>query len=176
MIKRTLELDHRISQRLQLVENPGILRNLAVFFAHSGDSWFWLLGLGVMWFFGNAYWKQRALIAIICILILALFVLAIKFSVRRQRPAGEWGVIYRKSDPHSFPSGHAARAVMLAVLAVGLGPIAAGIILVFWAPLVILARVFMGVHYLSDVLAGALLGIFAGLLGLMLISLLKVPF
>jgi len=176
MLKRTLELDHVISQRLRLVENPGILKNLAVFFAHSGDSWFWLFGIGLLWLFGNAYWKPRALIAVICILILALLVLTIKFLVRRQRPAGEWGEIYRKSDPHSFPSGHAARAVMLAVLALGLGPIAAGFILVLWAPLVILARVFMGVHYLSDVIAGALLGLFAGLLAIFIISLLAIPF
>ena len=50
------------------------------------------------------------------ILILAALVLAIKFLVRRQRPEGEWGAIYRNTDPHSFPSGHAARAVLLAGL------------------------------------------------------------
>jgi undecaprenyl-diphosphatase len=35
-----------------------------------------------------------------------------------------------------------------------------------WAPLVALARVSMGVHYLSDVVAGAILGIIVALLGL----------
>jgi undecaprenyl-diphosphatase len=74
------------------------------------------------------------------------------------------GKIYRKTDPHSFPSGHAARAVMLATIMLGLGPIWLGILLVIWAILVVLARVLMGVHYLSDVLAGALLGGIAGYL------------
>jgi membrane-associated phospholipid phosphatase len=32
-----------------------------------------------------------------------------------------------------------------------------------WAPLVALARVAMGVHYLSDIVAGALLGLVVGL-------------
>jgi undecaprenyl-diphosphatase len=95
-----------------------------------------------------------------------VLVFAIKFTVRRRRPEGEWGQVYRKTDPHSFPSGHAARAALLAVLAIGLGPPWLGLLLAVWAPLVMLARVAMGVHYLSDVLAGALLG---GLVGLALI-------
>ena len=44
---------------------------------------------------------------------------------------------------------------LLAVLALGLGPAWFGWLLLAWAPLVILARVAMGVHYLSDVIAGA---------------------
>ena len=106
--------------------------------------------------------KTRALVMLGAILVTAVFVLAIKFTVRRRRPAGEWGDIYRKTDPHSFPSGHAARAALLATLALGMGPLWFGIILLIWAPLVILARVAMGVHYLSDVLVGASLGIAIG--------------
>jgi undecaprenyl-diphosphatase len=103
------------------------------------------------------------------ILVTAALVMAIKFTVRRRRPEGEWGQIYRKTDPHSFPSGHAARATMLAVLALGLGPMWFSVLLLIWAPLVTLARVAMGLHYLSDVVAGALLGILIGLLTLILL-------
>jgi undecaprenyl-diphosphatase len=91
--------------------------------------------------------------------VTAAGVLAVKVIVRRERPAGKWGDIYRKTDPHSFPSGHATRAALLAVLALGTGPLWFGILLSIWAPLVILSRVAMGVHYLSDVLAGTVLGI-----------------
>jgi undecaprenyl-diphosphatase len=51
---------------------------------------------------------------------------------------------------------------LLAVLALGLGPAWFGWLLLAWAPLVILARVAMGVHYLSDVIAGAALGASVG--------------
>jgi undecaprenyl-diphosphatase len=51
---------------------------------------------------------------------------------------------------------------MLAAAAVGLGPPWFAILLVIWAPMVGMARVAMGVHYLSDVIVGALLGIFMG--------------
>jgi undecaprenyl-diphosphatase len=98
------------------------------------------------------------------ILVTAIVVLIIKFTVRRRRPEGEWGGFYRKSDPHSFPSGHAVRAVMLAVVAIGIGPGWLALLLAIWAPLVALARTAMGVHYLSDVLAGMLLGVVMGVL------------
>jgi undecaprenyl-diphosphatase len=52
---------------------------------------------------------------------------------------------------------------MLAVMAAGLGPPWFAALLLIWAPLVTLARVAMGVHYLSDVLAGALFGLLLGL-------------
>jgi undecaprenyl-diphosphatase len=98
--------------------------------------------------------------------VLAALVMGIKFIVRRRRPEGEWGSIYRNTDPHSFPSGHAARSFLIAVLASGLGPAWLAVILWFWAPLVGLARVAMGVHYLSDIIAGAALGIVIALIGL----------
>ncbi len=164
-----LALDIRLSSKLRLAENSGGLRRLAILFAHSGDSWFWFGGLGLLWYFGVDIWKQRAVSMMIAILLTALIVMIIKFSVRRRRPEGEWGSIYRITDPHSFPSGHAARAAMLAVMALGLGPTWFGIMLLVWAPLVIVARVAMGVHYLSDVIAGAVLGMIIGIVMLNLL-------
>jgi len=161
-----LEIDANISKRIRVAESPGWLRSLAIFFAHSGDSWFWLLALVVVWLLGNAEWKTRAIIFAIVILAAAVIVFIIKFSVRRQRPAGNWGNIYRSTDPHSFPSGHATRAALLATLSMGLGPPWLALVLGIWAPLVILARVAMGVHYLSDVLAGAILGVLIGIASL----------
>jgi undecaprenyl-diphosphatase len=53
---------------------------------------------------------------------------------------------------------------MLAVLGAVLGPPWFGWLLLVWAPLVALARVAMGVHYLSDVLGGVALGLSAGII------------
>jgi undecaprenyl-diphosphatase len=170
-VNKVLEWDARLSAGLRLAEQPGLLRTVAGILAHSGDSWFWLVGLGIVWASGSSYWKSRALALMIGILVTALIVLAIKFTVRRRRPEGEWGNIYRRTDPHSFPSGHAARAAMLVVMAANLGPPWLYMVLVPWALAVVLARVVMGVHYLSDVLAGAGLGL---LIGALLVRLLPV--
>ena len=161
-LERILALDAVITARLRIAENPGPLRTLAAFLAHSGDSWFWILGLVLLGWLGTPYWYWRAIALGSGVLVTAFLVLVVKFTVRRRRPEGEWGDIYRTTDPHSFPSGHAARSFMLAAMAIGLGPSWFAILLVAWAPLVGLARVSMGVHYFSDVLAGALFGIFMG--------------
>ena len=161
-----LELDARLSDRLRVAEKPGFLRNIAVFFAHSGDSWFWWAALFLLWFFSNSAWKHWEVVEFFGMLGLAGVVLAIKFLVRRERPQGEWGGIYRNTDPHSFPSGHAARAFLIAVVGTALAPTWLAAVLWVWAPLVSLARVAMGVHYLSDIVAGGILGSIVGLVGL----------
>jgi undecaprenyl-diphosphatase len=165
MIKRTLELDRDGSYALRVAEKPGILRNIASFLAHSGDSWFWGLGMLILWELGNVFWQKWAVHELFWISILVVLVMTLKFSIRRKRPAGEWGAIYRNTDPHSFPSGHAARAFLIAVLATFLGPGWLALLLWFWAPLVALARVAMGVHYISDVIAGAIVGGLVALIG-----------
>lgn len=165
-LRSTLEFDARLSSQLRVAEKPGFLRNIAVFFAHSGDSWFWAAALIIFWFFSNPAWKQWAVVVFFGIAGLAGVVLAIKFLVRRERPAGEWGGIYRNTDPHSFPSGHAARAFLIAAIASVLAPPWLAAVLWVWAPLVSLARVAMGVHYVSDVVAGAVLGVIVALIGL----------
>lgn len=166
-LRSILELDARVSKQLRVAERPGLLRNISVFFAHSGDSWFWGLALVLLWLFtDDPFWKKWAVVLLGSISVLAVIVMSLKFTIRRRRPEGEWGGIYRNTDPHSFPSGHAARAFLIAVMATGLGPAWAGIILWIWAPLVSLARVAMGVHYASDIVAGMFVGIIVGILGL----------
>jgi undecaprenyl-diphosphatase len=157
-----LQFDADLSSSLRLSQNSRWWKLIA-FLAHSGDSWFWMLGLFFIWLLGNREWHQKSALMAATVVGLALFVFAIKFTIRRQRPPGEWGAIYRNTDPHSFPSGHAARAGLLAVLAAGLGPAWFGVLVVAWSPLVSLARVGTGVHYLSDVIAGLLLGVVTGL-------------
>lgn len=152
---------------MRVAERPGLIRTLAALLAHSGDSWFWWAGLALLWWRGDAFWRPWALTVLLAIVILAVIVLIIKFSIRRRRPEGEWGKFYRNTDPHSFPSGHAARAMLIAVLAIGMGPWWLAILLCLWMPLVSLARVAMGVHYLSDVVAGTILGQAAGVVVLL---------
>lgn len=166
-LRSILEFDAYLSNRMRVAEQPGLLRSISVFFAHSGDSWFWALALLLIWIFTNdPFWKKWSVVLIGGISVLVVIVMSLKFTIRRRRPEGEWGGIYRNTDPHSFPSGHAARAFLIAVLASGLGPAWLGGVLWIWAPLVALARVAMGVHYASDIVAGMVLGVIVGLIWL----------
>lgn len=158
MLKQLLELDSRISARMRLNMDDGFLRRAAIFLAHSGDSWFWVAGLGIIWLFTRDTPHTLSAKFAIAIILQAILVLVIKFTIRRSRPEGDWGAIYRSTDPHSFPSGHAARAAMLAILAAQWISPLAGILLAVWAIFVGVARVSLGVHYLVDVIGGWLIG------------------
>lgn len=164
-----LSWDRRWTAKLSVAERRGALRWLAMILAHSGDSWFWLAGLAIVAVLRADQWRRWSIQVALIVMAAAVLVLIIKFSVRRRRPEGEWGGIYRRTDPHSFPSGHAVRAILLASLAVGWGPGWLALVLAVWAPLVVLARVAMGVHYLSDVIAGALIGLALGALAVWLL-------
>ena len=167
-IKRVLEKDISESQRLRSLDEKKTIHTIASFFAHSGDSWYWLVFLFLVWLFSRSVWHTYSAFLAGSILIQAVLVLGIKFIIKRSRPAGEWGAIYRNSDPHSFPSGHATRAAMLAVIVWGFHLTPLAIILTIWVLLVSFARVILGVHYLSDIFAGWVLGIIFGLCMLLL--------
>ncbi len=163
MLQQVLSLDARLTNRLRLVPSRHGWWPAATILAHSGDSWLWMAAFVLLWLVGNPFWRYNAALMAIAVGVQALTIFALKHAFKRERPRGDWGSVYRSIDPHSFPSGHATRAVLLSVMAVHLGPLWLGIALLVWAPLVSLARVATGVHYLSDILAGVVIGLLMGL-------------
>jgi membrane-associated phospholipid phosphatase len=165
-LQTLLQYDQRLTGRIQLKSSTSWPWKLAALLAHSGDSWFWATGMALVWLFTSGEWHRNAAIMEIAIVAQALFVFALKKRIRRPRPSGDWGGIYRQYDPHSFPSGHATRAMMLIVLAVGLGPAWFAWLVIIWAPIMAISRVMTGVHYLSDIFGGMALGLILGLITL----------
>lgn len=160
--KQLTQWDENVSAYMRRWEQRTLLRKLAIFFTHSADPWISLLLLGLLWYWGLGLWKQMAFVMIVGTLFTAVVVFVFKYSVRRSRPAGEWGKMYRITNPHSFPSGHTARCVMLSVIGIAWGPLWFGALLFIYAVFVGFSRVMMGVHYFSDVFAGAVIGFIIG--------------
>jgi undecaprenyl-diphosphatase len=167
-LKKLRKCDARCSKALRVSEDRRLLSLLLKIFAHSGDSWFWLAGLFFVWLFGKDTWRAWAVFLGVGLTFMAAAVIVLKFAIRRPRPEGEWGQIYRITDPHSFPSGHAARSAALVVMGIAIGPPWFAVAVVIWAPWVGISRVALGVHYLSDVVVGWLVGAGMGAIALLL--------
>jgi len=161
-IRPILTADQQLSQRIRIPPHRPVLRKAAALFAHSADSWYWVAGLLTAWIAGPRDWRPLLVLLLASVIFTAVLVLALKFLIRRPRPEGPWGEVYRRSDPHSFPSGHAARAALLTVLLGFAGPSWLIIPLLLWALGVNFARIGLGVHYLSDVIGGTAIGVILG--------------
>ena len=168
LLAHLLTVDTKWTSRLVLSADAKLLQNLMKFISHSCDSWYWLIGLGLIGLLGESKMRLLAAFWACAILGMAGVVFLIKMLFRRPRPEGEWGKIYRIADPHSFPSGHAARAMVLAVLSIQTSSGWVIAIFFLWAVLVGLSRITLKLHYLLDVIAGWLLGAAGGLLALQL--------
>lgn len=162
--KDILRKDAELSQQFRIKDHKTGLKKLAAFLAHSGDSWFWIAALLLLWFLGPQLWQPQIRLLFIGILVTAVFVLVLKFLIQRPRPEGEWGQIYRRTDPHSFPSGHAARATMLTSIMLLSGYYWIGLVMIAWTLMVAISRIGLGVHYLSDIIVGTAIGAVFGTL------------
>jgi undecaprenyl-diphosphatase len=98
--------------------------------------------------------------------------LILKNAIKRDRPAvkiSSYTAWITPSDQFSFPSGHTAAAFLFACLILNFYP-AFALVAFVWATTIALSRVLLGVHYPTDLFAGAILGSSCALWGIHLYS------
>jgi len=140
--------EHRSSQ-LWLV--PSLVMNFV------GGGWFGVfvvpLGGALALFLLKRRWA--ALYFLLASALSALVVQILKALVDRARPED----ILVHVDPGSFPSGHVANAATVAVaVALIFQRIWLWIVAVAWVILMALSRTYLGAHWVSDTIGGAVLG------------------
>ncbi len=88
----------------------------------------------------------------------------IRRLINRERPYEKFGVsslIVKDKKGHSFPSNHAACGFVIAMTGFSVNAILGTWLLVV-AFVIALTRIFSGVHFISDVMAGIIIGILMG--------------
>ncbi len=152
--------DHHLMRRVNRWRPPRWLRLWMVAATRGGDGWLWYAsGLLVALVGGPERWSALLAAVAAVSLGIALF-LTLKRTFGRKRPCALephcWATLL-PPDQFSFPSGHTITAFAVAVsLGVSYPAIFPG--LLFCAASVALSRILLGMHFLSDVIAGALLG------------------
>jgi undecaprenyl-diphosphatase len=156
--------DHRVMRRLNHWRPPRWMRLWMIAATRGGDGWLWYaMGLTVALFGGEDRIRALTSAALAVGLGIAVF-LKLKRTIGRRRPCAMephcWATLL-PPDQFSFPSGHTITAFAVA-LALGsfYPPMLAG--LLFCAASVATSRILLGMHFLTDVLAGAVVGVTLG--------------
>lgn len=157
------ELDLKLLRWMRTHGHSPALENAAIALGKAGNNalvWF-VLGVALA-ILDNSRWKQWLLCAVLGPVAIGLNY-AIKLIVKRPRPQLE-GLPPLGGAPSSlsFPSAHATSSFAVATAMVRVDPAMSAAFLVALA--LSLGRPYLGMHYPSDVVAGALLGVVLGLI------------
>lgn len=162
-LRRVLAWDEALLVAVSRLQRPVATRALRGV-THLGDAQsLTFMGL-VLLLVGTAYTRHLGLMLMMGSGLAALLAQVVKRLSKRRRPnAGILGftALVQNPDAFSFPSGHTAASVALAVAWAGEGS-GLGLLASAFAALVGFSRVYLGVHYPLDVMAGATLGLIAG--------------
>ena len=127
-----------------------------------------LLLLGVAWWRENEKWKRIFLAMLIALAVAGLAGRVIKISTGRARPSVQaehmWnGPHLTGAKYHSFPSGHVDASMgFFGVLFLARRRL--GLVCLPIPMLIGFSRLYLGAHYLSDVVCAAVLGVICALL------------
>lgn len=160
ILHRYLHWEQVVMYRLNHVNAIRGLRRLFAISSRLGNgiAWYALAAL-IAVFGGHDAWLAMAVMLISAGLGLAIYA-SIKHLTARPRPQmAHDGLVLSVAplDKYSFPSGHTLHAVNFAIQIIVFAPYLAWLVIPF-ALSVALSRMVLGLHYLSDVLVGALIG------------------
>jgi undecaprenyl-diphosphatase len=152
--------DHRLMRRIHHWRAPRWFRILMIVSTRGGDGWLWYaLGLILFFFGGDGRFHAIGAAGSAAAAGIILFRI-LKHSSRRKRPCEIephcWASIL-PPDKYSFPSGHTITAFAVA-MSVGLFYPQLLVALLVAAFLIAASRIILGMHFLSDVVAGGILG------------------
>ena len=160
MLDALLQWDGQLLLAIQTLHQPW-LDPIVSLYTKLGDAGLLWIALSLAMLFYRPTRRAGAMSLAAMILGLLVTNITIKPLVERARPWLVWPIVplVTENDPNSFPSGHTCAAFAAAMAWVRALPRRGDrVIVVVMAVLMGLSRLYVGVHYPSDVLAGALIG------------------
>ena len=159
--------DHRLMRRMNRWRAPRWIRYWMIAASRLGDGWLWYsLAVLLLIFGGPQRYAAVSASALAALVGVGVFKLLKRLS-HRPRPCQLEPHCWSKvlpPDKFSFPSGHTMTAFSIALV---LTYFYHGVQLpvFFLACSIAVSRIVLGMHFLSDVVAGAILGAGLGCLG-----------
>jgi undecaprenyl-diphosphatase len=159
--------DYSVMRRANNWEAPRWVRVYVTSATRVGDGWLWYaMGLAIVLLGGKTRFEAVGAAGVSAALSILLFVWLKRLTGRRRPCQIEphcWATLL-PPDRFSFPSGHTMTAFAVAIpLSLFYPTLAIG--LAFCALSIAVSRILLGMHFLSDVVAGALIGTGLGYLG-----------
>jgi undecaprenyl-diphosphatase len=152
--------DHRVMRRMNRWSAPRWIRFWMLAATRMGDGWLWYsLAFIVLLIGGTQRFAAVGAAGCAALVGVAVFKL-LKALSHRQRPCQYEPHCWSKvlpPDKFSFPSGHTMTAFSIALVVSYFYPSLEGA-MYFLAISIGVSRIVLGMHFLSDVLAGAVLG------------------
>lgn len=157
-------VDHRLMRRVHFWKAPRWLRWWMILATRGGDGWLWYgMGAAILLFGGKPRFAAVGASTLAASAGVGVFLLLKRYAKRRRPCAIEphcWSTLL-PPDKFSFPSGHTVTAFAIAVPLIRAYPsLAAGVF--FCAASIAVSRILLGMHFLSDVVAGGLIGAVLG--------------
>jgi len=156
--------DQRLMRRMNRWRAPRWIRYWMIAATRMGDGWLWYgVGLMLLVFGGPQRFSAIGAAGASAITGIGVFKL-LKTLSQRPRPCHIEPHCWSKvlpPDRFSFPSGHTMTAFSIALVVSYFYPSLEGM-LFFAALSIALSRIVLGMHYLSDVLAGMVIGVALG--------------
>ncbi len=148
--------DYTLTHFIRALNNSPVLNTLFTWVSFTADTLFMVLMVAALYLGG---YRKEALVVAVVFVVTNAVTLGLKYLIARPRPS-DLGIT-PESEP-SFPSGHTSNAFSFAT-ALSYYHRKAAPLLFAWALLVAFSRVFLGLHYITDLLGGAAVGIIVSL-------------